>query len=162
MFSVIERISSTINEIMTICLITFITSNLSSWNAMTTITRVKNFLTIPLNITELDSLPLHVLLLFCHIAEIKKPTIKSIIIKTINIIKSSVGLPIKLINRLPIVPVIIETMFFSLILITPFYFLGLPVWFTAHVLLLRYPFHSSDTRLPSLHDAGCSSVSAIL
>lgn len=89
---------------------------------MTTITSVKNFLTIPLNITELDSLPLSVLLLFCHIAEIKKPTTKSIIIKTINIIKSSVGLPIKLINRLPIAPLAIETMFFSLILITPFYF----------------------------------------
>lgn len=120
MFSVIESVSSTINAIITICLITFIASNLSSWNAITTITSVKNFLTIPLNITELDNLPLSVLVLFCHIAEIKKPTTKSIIIKTINIIKSSVGLPIKLINRLPIAPVVTETMFFSLILITPF------------------------------------------
>ena len=120
MFSVIESVSSTINAIITICLITFIASNLSSWNAINTITSVKNFLTIPLNITELDNLPLSVLVLFCHIAEIKKPTTKSIYIKTINIIKSSVGLPIKLINRLPIAPLAIETMFFSLILITPF------------------------------------------
>lgn len=144
--------------IITICLITFITSNLSSWNAMTTITSVKNFLTIPLNITALDSLPLSVLLLFCHIAEIKEPTIKSIIIKTINIIKSSDGLPIKLINKLPIVPITIETMFLILISITPFFFFfGLPMWFTAHVyiFILLYPFHSSDTRLPTLYDAGC-------
>nr|DAX14750.1 MAG TPA: hypothetical protein [Caudoviricetes sp.] len=58
-------------------------------------------------------------------------------------------------------------MFLNLILITPFlFFLGLPMWFTAHVyilyaLILLYPFHSSDTRLPSLYDAGCSSVSAV-
>ena len=110
---------------------------------MTTITSVKNFLTIPLNITELDSLPLSVLLLFCHIAEIKKPTTKSIIIKTINIIKSSVGLPIKLINRLPIAPLAIETMFFSLILITPFFFYlacqcGLRLMFTFYMFLYYF------------------------
>ena len=141
MFSVIDNISSTMNVIITICLITFITSKLSSWYAITTITSVKNFLTIPLNITVLDSFPLSVLLDFCHIAEIRKPTIKSITIKTINTIKSSVGLPIRLINRLPIVPTTIDTMFFSLMLINLLSFiLGLPMWFTA---LIYYLFHSS-------------------
>lgn len=153
MFSVIDRTSSTMNAIMTICLITFITSNLSSWKAITTITSVKNFLTIPLNITLLDSLPLSVLVLFCHIAETRKPTIKSIVIKTNKIIKSSVGLPIKLINRLPIAPVTIDTMFFSLIITSSFLCILAYQWAVTNVCIVFISMLSSDNRLLSYCDS---------